>query len=129
MSKIRYFKLEDATHVVGPGEYIFKVGQAGNCAYVLLEGQAEIIIGDAVVERAEPGGLLGEMALVEHRPRSASARAVTGCKLIEIDERRFLFLVQQHPFFALEVMKIMAERLRHMNQELSRMSAGGSGPA
>ena len=119
MQDIKIFKASDATHSVGAGEFIFQTGEEGNCAFVMLEGEAEVLVNGTAVERSKPGDLLGEMALIESRPRSASARAVTDCKLIALDERRFLFLVQQHPFFALQVMKIMAERLRHMNQVLS----------
>jgi CRP-like cAMP-binding protein len=119
VSEIKYFKAADATHTLAAGDFVFKAGEPGTCAFVLVEGEVEVLIDDMVVERAKPGGLLGEMALIEHRPRSASARAATDCKLVALDERRFLFLVQQHPFFALEVMKIMAERLRHMNEQVS----------
>lgn len=120
MHEIKLFKPNDATHAVAAGQFIFQVGEPGNCAYVLLEGEAEVLVNGAVVEHAGPGSLLGEMALIEHRGRSASARATSDCKLVAIDERRFLFLVQQHPFFALQVMQVMAERLRHMNQILSQ---------
>ena len=126
MHQIKLFKPSDATHAVAAGQFVFQTGEAGNCAYVLLEGDAEVLVNGAVVERATPGSLLGEMALIEHRGRSASARAATDCKLVAIDERRFLFLVQQHPFFALQVMQIMAERLRRMNQVLSEAAGAQS---
>jgi CRP-like cAMP-binding protein len=119
MQEITLFRLEDATHIIPAGQLIFEVGEHGDCAFVMIEGEAEILVNGVVVERAKSGSLLGEMALIEHQPRSASARAVTDCKLVAINERRFLFLVQQHPFFALQVMKIMAERLRTMNQVLA----------
>ncbi len=60
--------------------------------------------------------MIGEMALIDHLPRSASARATTDAKLVPIDQRRFLFLVQETPFFAIHVMKVMADRLRRMNE-------------
>ena len=42
---------------------------------------------------------------------------VTACKLIAIPEKRFLFLVQQTPYFSLQIMRVMAERLRKMNTQ------------
>ena len=51
-------------------------------------------------------------ALVAGEKRSANARAATDCRIVEISEKRFLFLVQQTPFFALEVMRVLAARLR-----------------
>ena len=62
-----------------------------------------------------PGALLGEMALIDDSPRTANAVAKSPAKLAEIDRRRFHFVVQQTPHFATHVMKILANRLRHMN--------------
>jgi CRP-like cAMP-binding protein len=64
------------------------------------------------------GGVFGEMALVEERPRIASAIVTADAKLVRIDRNRFMFLVQQNPFFALQLMTVMAERLRRMDQYL-----------
>lgn len=122
-SEIRLFKSNDATHSVAAGGYVFRAGDAGDCAFVVLEGSLEILVDEVAVEHAEAGGLIGEMALVEQKPRSASARAITDCKLVAIDQRRFLFLIQQTPFFAQQVMQIMAERLRTMNRTLARTIA------
>ena len=58
---------------------------------------------------------MGEMALIDHGPRSATVTASTDCTLAEIDEKRFLFLVQQTPMFALSVMRLLSQRLRRMN--------------
>jgi len=62
-----------------------------------------------------PGALLGEMALVDSSPRTATVIATEHCRLAKIDERRFHFLVQQTLYFATHVMKVLTERLRHMN--------------
>jgi CRP-like cAMP-binding protein len=126
MQSINLFKTSDATHQVPAGQFIFQEGEAGTCAYVLLEGEAEVLVKGVTVERSQPGSLLGEMSLIERQSRSASLRAVTDCRLIAIDERRFLFLVQQHPFFALQVMGIMAERLRQMNRSIEGAAAAAS---
>jgi CRP-like cAMP-binding protein len=58
------------------------------------------------------------MALIDQAPRTATAVAKTECKLAVIPERRFLFMVQQTPHFALQIMKVMADRLRKMNARL-----------
>ena len=112
MQKILLFKPADATHEIPAGGFIFQAGEPSHHAFVLVEGQAEVLVSGRPVEQAEPGALLGEMGLIDNQPRSASVRAVTDCRLVAIDERRFTFLVQQHPFFALQVMRIMAERVR-----------------
>ena len=83
--------------------------------YVLLEGEVDIFLGDFVLETAGPGSLIGEMALIEDNPRTANAVAKSPAKLAQIDRHRFHFLVQQTPHFATDVMKTLADRLRHMN--------------
>jgi CRP/FNR family cyclic AMP-dependent transcriptional regulator len=85
--------------------------------YVVKEGEVEVLVRDRVVETIGPRGILGEMALIDRNPRSASALAKTDCQLVPIDEARFTYLVQQTPYFAIEVMRVMARRLRQMNME------------
>ena len=55
------------------------------------------------------------MALIDHAPRVATVVARTPCKLVAITEKRFLFMVQQTPYFSLQIMRVMAERLRNMD--------------
>jgi CRP-like cAMP-binding protein len=71
-----------------------------------------------VVETLGPGEPFGEMALIDQAPRVASATAKTQCTLAVISEKRFLFMVQTTPHFALQIMKVMADRLRKMNARL-----------
>jgi CRP-like cAMP-binding protein len=94
------------------GESIFDEGQTGDCMFVVLSGSVEIRKGDRVLERLEKDGVFGEMALIDHSPRSASAIAVSDCSVAALPEKRFTFLVQQTPYFALEVMHLLADRLR-----------------
>ena len=95
-----------------PGQAIFRRGERGDHMYVVLEGEVDLVSGYSVLETAGPGALLGEMSLVDRRPRSASAIARTPCKLVPVDARRFSFMVQETPGFALRVMRTMAGRLR-----------------
>jgi len=83
--------------------------------YILKEGEVDILVHDKIVETIGPGEILGEMALIDQNPRSATAVARTNCQLVSIDEKRFTFLVQQTPYFAIEVMRVMARRLRQMD--------------
>jgi CRP-like cAMP-binding protein len=82
--------------------------------YAILEGEVEILVDGEVIDLNTPGGIIGEMALVDASPRSGTARAKTVCKVVPIDAKRFEFLVQQTPFFALQVMGVMADRLRRL---------------
>jgi len=91
--------------------------------YVLMKGSAVVTVGDIVVERAEAGAILGELALIEQVPRSATVTAATDCQFLPIDAKRFQFLVHQTPHFALHVMKVMADRLRRTDVLLLETSA------
>jgi CRP/FNR family transcriptional regulator, cyclic AMP receptor protein len=79
-------------------------------------GDLQILDGNHVYENVSAGGIVGEMAMVDGSQRSATVRAIKPSTVIPIDERRFLFMVQQTPFFALRLMRVMAERLRAMNE-------------
>jgi CRP-like cAMP-binding protein len=95
------------------GQPIFSQGDApGGMMYVVQEGAVDIVVNGAVVDTIGPGMLLGEIGLVDSNPRTASAIAKSACRVLPIDERRFLFLIQNTPVFALDVMRTMANRLR-----------------
>jgi CRP/FNR family transcriptional regulator, cyclic AMP receptor protein len=96
---------------------IFVEGAPGDVMYVVLEGEVELLVRSQVLEVAGPGDLVGEMALIDAKPRSATARAKSDCRLAPVDERRFLFLVHEHPFFALHVMRVLTDRLRRVDAE------------
>jgi CRP-like cAMP-binding protein len=109
---LNLFQRDQTVATYKAGDSIFAEGTNGKEMYVVMEGQVAIHAHGKVVEVIDPGGLFGEMALIDASPRSASAVAHTNCKLAVISERRFTFLVQQTPYFALHVMSIMAKRLR-----------------
>ena len=100
------------------GQDIFREGEAGEIMYVVRDGEVTLRVKGELVETLGPGGVLGEMALIEHAPRTATATAKTDCKLVPIPEKRFMFMVQQTPHFALQIMKVVAERLRRMDARL-----------
>jgi CRP-like cAMP-binding protein len=94
------------------GETIFNAGDTGDCMYAVVEGAVDIDIAGSVIERVTPVGVFGEMALIDHQPRSATALAAADCRVAVISEKRFLRLVEQTPRFALQIMQLIAERLR-----------------
>jgi len=115
VTTIKYFRNSEDAQTFRAGQIVFTEGDPGNMMYAVLEGEVDIMVGDQVVGIIPAGSIVGEMALIDHSPRSASAVARTECRLVPIDERRFLFMVQQTPNFSLDVMRIMASRLRDMD--------------
>ena len=98
------------------GQVVFQQEDRGDFMYAVLEGEIDILVGDQLIDTVGPDGIFGEMALIDDGPRSATARAKTACKIVPVTQHRFTFLVQQTPFFAIEVMRLMSERMRRMLQ-------------
>jgi len=113
--KLDMFAAESDPRACEAGEVIFQAFDMGAEMYVVLEGEVELKIDSQVIETLGPGEPFGEMALIDQAPRTATAVAKTPCKLAVIPERRFLFMVQTTPHFALQIMRVMADRLRKMN--------------
>jgi len=95
------------------GKIIMVAGQAGALMYVVTEGRVSITIRGAVVDRVGPGGIFGEMALIDQSPRAANAVADTDCALLAINRNVFLNLVKSAPSFGIALLSAMAERLRN----------------
>jgi CRP/FNR family transcriptional regulator, cyclic AMP receptor protein len=120
MNPAELFRQDTDALQLAPGDVLFREGDKRDKMYVVLEGEMDVRLGDYVVETAREGALIGEMALIDDRPRAANAVAKTACRLAPIDQRRFHFLIQQHPHFATHVMKELADRLRNMNAAAMR---------
>src|SRR6516164_2996983 len=97
---------------VPAGTLIFEAGATGTVMFGVVEGEVEVRLPNGAVRRLGPQQTFGEMAIVDSSPRSATAVAVTDTKLAVIDRKMFLFLVQETPMFALQVMSSLAERIR-----------------
>jgi CRP/FNR family transcriptional regulator, cyclic AMP receptor protein len=97
------------------GEVVFSEGDPGDVMYVVQEGEVDILLGGRVIETVRAGGVVGELAMIDNSPRSATVVARSNSRLVPIDEKRFAFLVQYTPNFANHVMQIMSERIRMMD--------------
>ena len=121
MNLLSLFRETDETESYSMGQAIFKEGDLGEFMYVILAGNVEIKLGEKVVETAGPGDLFGEMALIDSTGRSATAVAASDCKCAPVDKKRFTFLVQQHPFFALHVMQVLKDRVVRQDRLIRTM--------
>ena len=115
MASIDLLRNDPASRLIAAGDTIFHEGESGDAAYVVTEGEVELSVNGNPLETVVAGGIFGEMALVDRKARSATATARTDAKVVPIDQRRFLYLLQNTPFFAVEVMQVMAERIRRMD--------------
>jgi len=123
MDLVQHFSNARNTVSYSAGAVIFRAGQRGTLMFVMLKGLASVMVGDETVEMAIPGTVLGEMALLGDGRRSATVIARRDCVLVPITREQFDVLTKETPAFARYVMKVMAERLRRMNER----SAQGEG--
>jgi CRP-like cAMP-binding protein len=116
MDLVAHFRGSRTLVAIQSGLPLFNEGESGKNMYVLMEGTVAICIGGKVVEVAEPGSLIGEMALIDSSVRSATAITRSVCRVISINSSQFDLLVRESPEFARHVMGVMADRLRRMNE-------------
>jgi len=116
------FRILDRSEVpvrkVAAGETIVLEGASAEEMFLVRKGRAEIRVKDLPVEEVSAGGIFGEMALIDQSPRSATVVAREDTEIIPINERLFVILVQDAPYFALDVMRTLVERIRAMNRRI-----------
>jgi CRP-like cAMP-binding protein len=104
------------TKFIKAGSVIFREGDEAHELFVIKSGQVRIQLGNRTLAELSANDVFGEMALIDNEPRSATALAVTDVELVAVSEKQFLFLVGQTPYFALKVIRVLAQRLRVTNK-------------
>jgi CRP-like cAMP-binding protein len=116
--KIGLFRNAKDALPYAPGQTIFKEGDPADQMYVIQTGEVEVRYHGHQIETLGEGNIFGEMSLISEEPRAATVVALTDVRLVPIDLKRFMFLVEETPYFAVQVMRIMSSRIRKM---LARM--------
>jgi CRP/FNR family transcriptional regulator, cyclic AMP receptor protein len=98
------------------GTTIFSQGEPRDLMYIVLSGEIDLQRGGRTFETASAGAIVGEMAMIDKAPRSATAIAKTNCRLVPMDEKRFEFMIEERPFFAVHVMRVLVDRLRRTTE-------------
>ncbi len=120
--------LQKVTRLFRHAEVIFEEGSYGEEMFIVHSGAVKLVKKtpewEMVVATLSPGEFFGEMALVDDAPRSVSAVAQGDrTRILTLDRDKFLFLVSHQPAFALTIMHILCQRLRDMNEKLSRVES------
>ena len=109
------------------GDWIFREGETGGYAYVLVSGDVEIVKSTAQGERVlitvEKGALFGEMAIIDQGLRSAGARAASPVEVTEVDSQAFVNYISKNPSMAFNLMKRLSSNLRETNRQLTDLIA------
>ncbi len=114
---VEILQKEPGPQSFAPGETIFYEGEKGEVMYGVLEGEVNLAINNQAVETISTGDIFGEGALFDtDRLRAFTAIAKTDCKLAVLNLERFLFIVQETPLFALNVMRSMSNQLRQLKR-------------
>ena len=112
------------------GDVIFRKGDSGDFMLVIQDGQVEIVeelLGQEVrLAVSKAGDVIGEMALFEHQARSATVRALGRARVLTVDEKTFMRYIHQDPSIAYQLLKIMSNRVRRLNTEVTHLRVNQS---
>jgi len=100
------------TRVDRPAEQVLtREGQSGHEFFIVLEGEIEVRQGDRVIATRGPGDYLGEIALLDKRPRTATVVATTPVSVEVLSRREFMSLLAEAPELSEQIMATVAQRL------------------
>ena len=114
--KFGLFRHASNTRVYPSDTTIFKEGDEGHCMYAIKRGKVAIVVDGKTLGTLGEDEVFGEMALLEQKTRTATVVTLEETELVEIDEAQFYILVRQNPHFALQLMQLLSERLRHTHE-------------
>jgi CRP/FNR family cyclic AMP-dependent transcriptional regulator len=101
---------------VADGRALTREGESGHEFFIVLEGHVSVAIGGSTVAELGPGDFLGEIALIDGKPRSATTRAMGHTKLLVVGHREFHQLMADFPTVQTAVLQALAERVRRNEQ-------------
>ncbi|MEW5989999.1 MAG: cyclic nucleotide-binding domain-containing protein [Chloroflexota bacterium] len=119
------------------GDIVARQGDVGECLFVVQDGEVEIVAEDAgreiVLRSAGRNEILGEMAIFEHLPRSATIRARGRARILTLDKRNFLRRINEDPSLAFRMIETLSHRVRDLSREVVELrerlgEAGGLVP-
>ena len=109
------------------GEIVCRQGELGDAAYILLEGDADVVVdtpdGPVTVARLGRNDIVGEIAVLCDVPRTATVRAASRLVTLRISKDGFFNLLMQFPQVGVGIMHELASRLHHTTQQLTELSS------
>jgi CRP-like cAMP-binding protein len=121
-SKLKLLAFTSDVVTYHPGQVLFRRGDIGDAAYVIIQGNADVTVmtdtGEIPVAHLHDGDFLGEIAILCDTPRTATITASSELKTLRIRKESFFELLRQFPELAIEMTRILAERLTRTTAEL-----------
>jgi CRP-like cAMP-binding protein len=115
------------------GEVVVRQGDVGDCMFVVQDGEVEIVVEEhgteVVLRSAGRNEILGEMAIFEHKPRSATIRAKGKARILTLDKRNFLRRINEDPSLAFRMIETMSHRVRDLSHEVVELQSALAGRA
>jgi ATP:ADP antiporter, AAA family len=108
---------------IAANEMLFNEGDAGNCLYIVVEGSIRVHKGDQALAVFEKGDTLGEMALFDNLPRSATATAVTDSVLLRISREQFFDVMATRMEIMQSMVRTLSLRVRAANEQVAELTA------
>ena len=129
-SKLKLMAFASERLTFKPGQVLVRQGDQGDAAYIILEGEAEVVLdqpdgSEVAITTLTKNAVLGEIAILCDVPRTATVRARTKTQTLKITKDLFFRLVQDFPQIGLEVMRSLAARLEKTTQDLFAARAAG----
>lgn len=121
-SKLKLLAFTSERLTYHPDQVLFRQGEAGDAAYIILKGEADVIVdgpqGPLTVAKLERNAIVGEIAILCDVPRTATVRSRGELVTLRISKELFFRLINEFPQIGIEIMRVLAERLEHTTVRL-----------
>lgn len=128
-SKLKLLAFTSERVTFKPGEMLFEEGEMGDSAYIIISGEADVVVdtpgGPMTVATVDKNDFVGEIAILCDVPRTATVRATSDLTTLRIAKDLFFRLVTEFPQMAVEIMRVLAQRLEKTTKAAAAARGGG----
>jgi CRP/FNR family transcriptional regulator, cyclic AMP receptor protein len=123
-AKLKLLAFTSTRMVFQPSQELFRQGDEGDAAYLILSGEADVVAetpaGEMPVATVGQNAVVGEIAILCEVPRTATVRAASRLETLKIEKQHFLRLIREFPDMGVEIMRELGKRLSKTTAELSQ---------
>jgi CRP-like cAMP-binding protein len=127
-SKLKLLAFTSERLTFGAGQELFHQGDVGDTAYIIINGEADVLVdtptGELAVAKLTQNDLVGEIAILINVPRTATVRAASELTTLAISKDQFFRMIGEFPDMAVEIMRELAQRLERTTNQLQTALSG-----